>query len=145
MGRSFFANDYRTYFMPYLYFQLCSSPILRHFYEARQAAFSWTTTALSIHDSLLHRGLPAPASAYSRLLITSPFSFNSLIMTLRSSCRPASTFIVVTVFFIMFNEAMMPFYGYYMPWYFCAGVFMIIGGSLMYTVHSSTPTSSIYE
>jgi MFS family permease len=53
-------------------------------------------------------------------------------------------FIITAIFFIMLNGALMPVVGYYMPWYFISGVFLIIGGSLMYTIDATTSTSKIY-
>jgi hypothetical protein len=53
-------------------------------------------------------------------------------------------FIVVTIFFILLNGGLMPVVGYYMPWYFATGVFLTIGGSLMYTVDANTSTSRVY-
>jgi hypothetical protein len=54
-------------------------------------------------------------------------------------------FICITIFFIMLNGALMPKFGYYMPWYLFSGVFMLIGGSVMYTcVDPSTSNSAVY-
>ena len=53
-------------------------------------------------------------------------------------------FIIILVTFVMLNGALMPDFGYYMPWYLVSGVLMLIGGSLMYTVNESTSTSQIY-
>lgn len=53
-------------------------------------------------------------------------------------------FICVTITFILLNGALMPKFGYYMPWYLCSGVFMIIGGSLLHTINADTSPSRIY-
>jgi Na+/melibiose symporter-like transporter len=54
-------------------------------------------------------------------------------------------FICVTIFFIMLNGALMPKFGYYSPWYLGSGIFLVIGGSLMYKlVDPSTPNSTVY-
>ena len=53
-------------------------------------------------------------------------------------------FISVTISFVMLNGALMPVLGYYMPWYVVSGVFLTIGGSLMYTVDSQTSPAKIY-
>jgi hypothetical protein len=54
-------------------------------------------------------------------------------------------FICITIFFVMLNGALMPKFGYYMPWYLFSGVFMLIGGSVMYTlVDPSTSNSAVY-
>jgi hypothetical protein len=44
----------------------------------------------------------------------------------------------------MLNGALMPVFGYYMPWYTVSGAFMLVGGALMYTVKTTTSTSTIY-
>jgi len=54
-------------------------------------------------------------------------------------------FICIVIFTTMLNGLLMPKYGYYAPWYIVASIFMIIGGSLMYSlVDASTPKSNIY-
>lgn len=53
-------------------------------------------------------------------------------------------FIVILVTFIMLNGALMPVFGYYMPWYLASGILMLIGGSLMYTVDERTGLARIY-
>jgi hypothetical protein len=51
----------------------------------------------------------------------------------------------VAIFFFMFNGVFMPRVGYYAPWFLVAGIFMIIGGSLMYTlVDTTTSINRIY-
>ncbi|EFR04035.1 hypothetical protein MGYG_07041 [Nannizzia gypsea CBS 118893] len=53
-------------------------------------------------------------------------------------------FVMVAITFIMSSGALMPVFGYYMPWYFISGVFLVAGSSLMYTVDAHTPTANIY-
>ncbi len=53
-------------------------------------------------------------------------------------------FIVIMVTFIMLNGALMPVFGYYMPWYLASGILMLIGGSLMYTVSEHTSAAAVY-
>ena len=53
-------------------------------------------------------------------------------------------FIMVTITCIMLNGGLMPVFGYYMPWYVFSGIFMLIGGSLMYTINSDTTPSRVY-
>ncbi|KAI5455988.1 major facilitator superfamily domain-containing protein [Mariannaea sp. PMI_226] len=54
-------------------------------------------------------------------------------------------FITVNVTFTMFSGALLPVFGYYMPWYIPSGAFMLIGGSLMYSlVTASTEAAAIY-
>jgi MFS family permease len=53
-------------------------------------------------------------------------------------------FVCIAITFIMLNGALMPAFGYYMPWYVVSGVFLVIGGSLMHTIDSNTGASKIY-
>jgi hypothetical protein len=53
-------------------------------------------------------------------------------------------FICVLIFTVLLNGALMPVFGYYMPWYTASGAFMLVGGALMYTVDSTSSTSAIY-
>jgi MFS family permease len=53
-------------------------------------------------------------------------------------------FILIMVTFMMLNGALMPVFGYYMPWYLVSGILMLIGGSLMYTVDEHTSAAKIY-
>jgi len=54
-------------------------------------------------------------------------------------------FICITIFFVMLNGALMPKFGYYMPWFLFSGIFLVIGGSLMYAlVDPSTSNSAVY-
>jgi len=53
-------------------------------------------------------------------------------------------FILVAVFFVLLNGGIMPKIGYYNIFYILSGVFILIGGSLMYTVNTNTSTSAIY-
>jgi Major Facilitator Superfamily len=52
--------------------------------------------------------------------------------------------VLVTVTVVMINGILMPILGYYMPWYVFSGVFLTIGGALMYTVTPETSTSALY-
>jgi Fungal trichothecene efflux pump (TRI12) len=53
-------------------------------------------------------------------------------------------FIIILVTFVMINGALMPVFGYYMPWYLASGILMLVGGALMYTVDDQTSPSRIY-
>lgn len=53
-------------------------------------------------------------------------------------------FVIVIIFFIMLNGALLPSTGYYYPWYVASGVFMTIGGALMYTIKVDSSTSTVY-
>lgn len=53
-------------------------------------------------------------------------------------------FIALMVFFCIINGALMSKWGYYMPWYLAGGIFMVIGGALMYTVGPTDEAPKIY-
>src|SRR5262249_24747360 len=43
-------------------------------------------------------------------------------------------FICVVIFTVLLNGALLPQFGFYLPWYIVQGVFLTIGGSLMYAL-----------
>lgn len=53
-------------------------------------------------------------------------------------------FIIFYIVGVLLNGILMPKYGYYMPWFLVSGVFMTIGGALMYTTKTTTPIANIY-
>jgi len=53
-------------------------------------------------------------------------------------------FIIISIVFVMINGALLPIVGRYAPWYWPAGILMIVGAALMYKVTPDTPTSNIY-
>ena len=53
-------------------------------------------------------------------------------------------FVVLLVFGVIFNGAMMGKLGYYMPWYLLGGILSVIGGALLFTVTPDTSTSRVY-
>ncbi|KAK0103229.1 hypothetical protein ONS95_005263 [Cadophora gregata] len=53
-------------------------------------------------------------------------------------------FIFLMIFAVIGNGAILSAYGYYMPWYTLGGIFVIIGGALMYTVGTHTATATVY-
>jgi hypothetical protein len=53
-------------------------------------------------------------------------------------------FIIVTVACVMLNGALMPQTGYYMPWFLASGIFILVGGALMFTVDSGTSAARVY-
>jgi hypothetical protein len=53
-------------------------------------------------------------------------------------------FILIGVCTTMVKGALMPKFGYYMPWYALSGASSLIGGSLMYTVKADTSSGVIY-
>jgi len=53
-------------------------------------------------------------------------------------------FIMLTIFCVITNGAVMSKYGLYMPWYTFGGALCIVGGALMSTVDTSSSTSRVY-
>ena len=53
-------------------------------------------------------------------------------------------FIVLLIFCVMLNGALLPRVGYYYPWYIFSGICIMVGGILMHTVDINTSTSKIY-
>lgn len=51
---------------------------------------------------------------------------------------------MVTITCIMLNGGLMAVFGQYMPWCVFSEVFMLIGGSLMYTIDSDTTPARVY-
>jgi hypothetical protein len=53
-------------------------------------------------------------------------------------------FIIITIFCIMLNGALMQQLGYYKPWFAVSGAFILIGGALMFAVDSDTSPARVY-
>jgi MFS family permease len=53
-------------------------------------------------------------------------------------------FIMVMIVAVIANGALLSKFGYYMPWYLAGGVFVAVGGGLMYTVGASTSAANVY-
>ena len=53
-------------------------------------------------------------------------------------------YIIVAIFCIMLNGAMMQKLGYYKPWPCVSGILVLIGGALMFTVDSQTSPAKVY-
>ncbi|PYI24916.1 MFS general substrate transporter [Aspergillus indologenus CBS 114.80] len=53
-------------------------------------------------------------------------------------------FVCLIVFFGIVNGALMPKFGYYMPWYVFGNAMILIGSALMLTIDANTSTSRIY-
>ena len=53
-------------------------------------------------------------------------------------------YIMLMIFAVIANGAILSAYGYYMPWYTGGGILVIIGGALLYTIDASTSLSRIY-
>jgi hypothetical protein len=53
-------------------------------------------------------------------------------------------FIMLMIFAVIGNGAILSAYGYYMPWYTLGGALVLTGGSLMYTVDVHTSVARIY-
>ena len=53
-------------------------------------------------------------------------------------------YVFMLVFFCIANGAIMSQTGWYSPWYLFAGIFVVIGESLLYTASSTTSASAVY-
>ncbi|KAH6665606.1 major facilitator superfamily domain-containing protein [Halenospora varia] len=53
-------------------------------------------------------------------------------------------FIMLMIFAVVGNGAILSAYGYYMPWYTLGGLLCITGGALIYTVDTETSVSRVY-
>ncbi|KAI4155006.1 MAG: hypothetical protein L6R39_001309 [Caloplaca ligustica] len=53
-------------------------------------------------------------------------------------------FISMIVFFSLLSGALMPKFGYYMPWYTVGSILALIGSALLYTIKVDTSNSTIY-
>ncbi|KAL2821425.1 major facilitator superfamily domain-containing protein [Aspergillus cavernicola] len=53
-------------------------------------------------------------------------------------------FVLVLVFAVMLNGALMAQLGYYMPWYLLGSILALIGSSLFYTITPTTSTAHIF-
>jgi hypothetical protein len=53
-------------------------------------------------------------------------------------------FILLMVFAVISNGAILSAYGYYMPWYTVGGLLVLTGGALMYTVDQNTSIARVY-
>jgi hypothetical protein len=54
-------------------------------------------------------------------------------------------FIVLMIFAVIGNGAILSTYGYYMPWYTLGGLLCLTGGALMYTVDTETSVAKVYS
>jgi hypothetical protein len=53
-------------------------------------------------------------------------------------------FILLVVFAVISNGAILSAYGYYMPWYLVGGLLVLTGGALMYVVDQGTSPARVY-
>jgi MFS family permease len=53
-------------------------------------------------------------------------------------------FIMLMIFAVIGNGAILSAYGYYMPWYTIGGLLVLTGGALMFTVHTTTSIARVY-
>ncbi|TAQ86103.1 hypothetical protein B7494_g5573 [Chlorociboria aeruginascens] len=53
-------------------------------------------------------------------------------------------FIMLMIFAVISNGAILSAFGYYMPWYTAGGIFVVIGGALMFTVDTHTSIARVY-
>jgi hypothetical protein len=54
-------------------------------------------------------------------------------------------FIILMIFAVIGNGAILSTYGYYMPWYTLGGLLCLTGGALMYTVDTETSVARVYS
>src|SRR6266498_266158 len=54
-------------------------------------------------------------------------------------------FIMLMIFAVIGNGAILSTYGYYMPWYTLSGLLCLTGGALMYTVETETLVVRVYS
>lgn len=54
-------------------------------------------------------------------------------------------FIMLMIFAVIGNGAILSTYGYYMPWYTLGGLLCVTGGALMYTVNIETSVARVYS
>jgi MFS family permease len=53
-------------------------------------------------------------------------------------------FVLLLVFAVMLNGALMAKFGYYMPWYAAGSAVTLVGSALLYTIDMETPKSRVY-
>ena len=53
-------------------------------------------------------------------------------------------YVVVLVIFCVANGAIMGATGYYMPWFFGGGIFVVIGSALLYTIDATSSPARVY-
>jgi hypothetical protein len=102
------------------------------FLKSRTMLLAYFTTAAS-----------AATTAVTLYYVPLFFQFTKGDTALRASVR-LLPFIVPYVFFIMFSGGLLPVVKRYAPWYFPAGVLIIVGGVMMFRVSATTSTSAIY-
>jgi hypothetical protein len=54
-------------------------------------------------------------------------------------------FIMLIIFAVIRNGAILSTYGYYMPWYTLGGLLCLISGALMYTIDTKTSVTRVYS
>src|SRR5271168_2841260 len=57
---------------------------------------------------------------------------------------PRTSVVILMVFAVISNGAILSAYGYYMPWYTLGGLLVLTGGALMYTVDQGTSVARVY-
>ena len=94
---------------------------------------------------LLYMGTATSATALAigAYFIPLYFQFVHQDSALKAAVR-LLPFIIVLIFCIMLNGALLPSVGYYYPWYLASGVLMTIGGALMFTLDVQSSVSKVY-
>ena len=85
----------------------------------------------------------ASVSAVSIYYVPLYFQFTRGDSAIQAAVR-LLPFIVLNIFSIMLAGALLPVIGYYAPWYFPGGAFILTGGAMMYTLKPDTSTAYIY-
>lgn len=103
-----------------------------HFTKSRTLLLLYFTTAAS-----------AAGMAVGIYYVPLFFQFTKGDSALKAAVR-LLPYIILFVFSVMFAGGLLPIFGRYAPWYFPAGIMMVVGGALMYRVKETTHTASIY-
>jgi hypothetical protein len=53
-------------------------------------------------------------------------------------------FVLILVFAVMLNGALMAQFGFYMPWYLLGSILALVGSALLYTISAETSTARIF-
>lgn len=103
-----------------------------HFTKSRTMLLLYFTTAAS-----------AAGMAVGIYYVPLFFQFTKGDSALKAAVR-LLPYIILFVFSVMIAGGLLPVFGRYAPWYFPAGILMIVGGALMYQIKETTHTAAIY-
>jgi hypothetical protein len=103
-----------------------------HFLKSRTMLLLYFTTAAS-----------AAGMAVGIYYVPLFFQFTKGDSALKAAVR-LLPYIILFVFSVMFAGGLLPIFGRYAPWYFPAGILMIIGAAFMYQIKETAHTAAIY-